>query len=105
VANIGLALTGVAAFSALAISVAMAQTPVPSSGAVLRPTPGVPARGTVQIRCWQYGRLVLEESLAQPLAEGGSQSIRLQGADGSAAAVTLLSTGSTTCLVKPSNVR
>ncbi len=104
-ANLGLVLTGVAAFSALALSVAVAQTPVPSSGAVLLQAPSGPARNMVQLRCWQEGRLVLEESLAQPLAEAGAQSIRLQGAQGSISAVTLLSVGTATCLAKPWNVR
>jgi hypothetical protein len=109
-AHIALAVTAIAALSALAISVAVAQTPVPmptpqAGGAVLLPAPSVQARSVAQIRCWQYGRLVIEEPLTQPLADGGPQSIRLQGSAGSASAVTLVTAGTTTCLVKPASVR
>ncbi|MEO7404401.1 MAG: hypothetical protein ABIU95_12095 [Burkholderiales bacterium] len=91
----------------VAIGFAMAQTrtPLPGVGATPTPTPSSTPRGAYQIRCWQYGRLVLEEQLAQLPPDIAGQTLKLQGAQGPASAYSLLNTGTTTCLVKPSNER
>lgn len=81
-----------------------ASTPVPRATAGVHPaSPAVPAvasgpRGGFQMRCWQYGRLVLDEPLGQLPAEAPGQTIRLQGMS---AQYALVHAGSTTCLVKP----
>jgi hypothetical protein len=100
-----LALVIIVGLAVLAIGVAMAQTPVPKSGATPVPTPSTQTRGAYHMRCWQYGRLVLEEQLAQAPADGTPQTLRLQGAQGAGSAYTLLNTGTTTCLIKPSSER
>ena len=96
-----LALAAALGLTAVAVSVVMAQTPAAKSSSPPLVSSSVRLLHAYQLRCWQYGRLVLEEWLSQPPAEGTPQSIRLQGSQGSVSVYTLIDTGSSTCLVKP----
>jgi len=100
-----LGLTVAVGLTALALGVVMAQTPLPKPGATPAPSSSVRLLHAYQLRCWQYGRLVLEEGLAQPPAESTPRTVRLQGSQGTASVYTLLDAGSATCLVKPANER
>lgn len=106
-----LAAIGLAAIATSAGGFAMtltAATPVPkAAGAatspspaaqVAVPAPGPSARGAYQMRCWQYGRLVMDEPLGQLPPEGDGHVVRLQGASGPYA---MFPMGAATCLVKP----
>jgi hypothetical protein len=87
--------------TALALGVVMAQTSAPRPGSTPAASSSVRLLHAYQLRCWQYGRLVLEEGLAHPPAEGTPHSIRLQGSPGASTVYSLFDTGSSTCLVKP----
>jgi uncharacterized SAM-binding protein YcdF (DUF218 family) len=102
--------TGIVAAAAFLISVVMAQTPVPrpsATAAAQMPGPGAQTRLWTghQLRCWQHGRLLLDETLAQLPPDGFAPSIRLPGPEGRGGAVTLFSAGTTTCMVKPASDR
>lgn len=53
------------------------------------------------MRCWQYGRLLFDETLAQLPPETEATTIKLQGADRAHATYHLLDTRTAVCLVKP----
>lgn len=95
----------IAGVTALAIGAVMAQTPLPKPQAATAPQPSPRALLSYQVRCWQHGRLLLEESLAQPPSEGLAQSIRLYGGPGSGGTYILFNSGTTTCFVKPASER
>lgn len=58
-------------------------------------------RGGYRLRCWQYGRLLFDEPLAQIPAEAPGMTFRLQGDETQASAYSLIDTRAATCLVKP----
>jgi hypothetical protein len=95
----------IAGATALAIGAVMAQTPVPKPNAATAPQPSPRALLGYQVRCWQHGRLLLEESLAQPPSDGLAQSIRLYGGPGSGGTYILFNSGTATCFVKPAGER
>lgn len=100
---VALAIVGIAVF---AIGAVRAQTPLPRPSA--SPPPAQQASRALlgyQVRCWQQGHLLLEETLAQPPAERTAQSIRMYGGPGAGGTYTLFSLGTTTCFVKPASDR
>ena len=97
------AIVGVAVF---AFGAVWAQTPVPKPGVSPQPAPHASRLLlSYQVRCWQQGHLLLEETLAQPPAERTAQSIRMYGGPGAGGTYTLFSLGTTTCFVKPASDR
>jgi hypothetical protein len=107
-ARCAVALAAAAGLATLALGVVMAQTPVPKPGTRLAPsaTTTAPAPNLVayQLRCWQHGRLLLEEALTELPTEPLSQSIRLRGlpsANGRGSPYLIFSLGAATCLAKP----
>ena len=69
----------------------------------IKPGPRAEARagaGLYQIRCWQEGRLVFEETLRSIDHAPGQYSTKLQGKDRSGAPVFIADTRNATCLVK-----
>ena len=65
------------------------------------PVPGTGSRAPYRLRCWQFGRLVVDEPLAALPADTPGTTIHLQGGDGSCSTYTLIDTRTSTCLVKP----
>lgn len=97
----GLAVLGVGFAEASAQRAVTGATPVPSPETTPPAGPGVRLLGTYHLRCWQDGRLLLDEPLTQAPPDGAAQSLRLQGSAAAGTAVTLLSSGTATCLVRP----
>jgi hypothetical protein len=102
------AATGVAAvaLATLVLGAVMAQTPLPKPGTRHTPSATTTAPNLVafQLRCWQHGRLLLEEVLTELPTESLSQSIRLRGlpsANGRGSPYLIFSLGASTCLAKP----
>ena len=57
------------------------------------------------MRCWQYGRLLFDETLAQLPAEKDAVTLKLQGADRAHSTYHLVDTRTAVCLVKPATDR
>lgn len=85
------------------VSQASAQ-PAPRSMPVAVPVAAAasPAVGRFTVRCWQYGKLLFEETLSQLPTENDAVTIRMQGADRANSPYQLLDTRTAMCLVKPS---
>lgn len=70
-----------------------------------RPVPSAPVQATraasVQIRCWQYGRLVFEENNVVLSQDGGPYATKLQGTDRNGQPIAIAETRNATCLIKP----
>ena len=60
-----------------------------------------PVVGRFTVRCWQYGKLLFEETLSQLPTENDAVTIRMQGADRASSPYQLLDTRTAMCLVKP----
>lgn len=86
---------------------ALGQTGVPTKTVAVAPSkPEPPAAATrYSMRCWQYGRLLFDEALAQLPPETDAVTIRLQGADRAQSTYHLVDTRTAVCLVKPSTDR
>lgn len=74
-------------------------TATPGLGAQAKARPGGSGQ---QLRCWQYGRLILEENAVSAPAESAAYALRLHATDSPRTPLLLLSTGSATCLIKGS---
>ena len=101
-------LAAAAGLTTVALGVVMAQTPVPKPGTRLAPSASAAAPApnlrSYQLRCWQQGRLLMEEALAELPTESIPQSIRLRGLqaeNGRVAPYLIFSLGTSTCLAKP----
>lgn len=92
------AIASLGLLAALTFGVVTAQ---PAEASTAAPALGARLVNNYQLRCWQQGQLVLEESLVQAPADAAATSIRLQGAQGAGTAVMLLNAGTSTCLLKP----
>lgn len=68
----------------------------PAAAATAKPRP---AAGQ-QLRCWQYGRLILEENGIAAPAESATYALRMHADDARRTPVLLVSSGSATCLIK-----
>jgi hypothetical protein len=67
--------------------------------------PAAPAAQTAkaaayQMRCWQYGKLLFEESLASLPAGGGQYSLKVSGTDRKGQPVYVAETKNATCLIR-----
>ncbi len=60
--------------------------------------PGGGASGGYELRCWQYGRLIMEENLLQLPPESSSDALRMN--DSAGRPVRVLETANATCLLK-----
>jgi len=58
--------------------------------------------GGYELRCWQYGRLILEEHFLQPPPESASDALRMN--DEAGKPVRVLETSNATCLLKAVSV-
>ena len=97
-------LAAAAGLATLALGVVMAQTPVPKPGSRLAPSVTAPLPVAYHLRCWQHGRLMLEEALTELPSEPMSHSIRLRGlpaSNGRGSPHLIFSLGTATCLAKP----
>jgi hypothetical protein len=96
-----LALSGVTV-GAPGAAPAPAATPAPAPAPVVRPgraEPPRPTSGLYQIRCWQHGRLLFEDSIRLP-ADASVYGIRLAGADRNGKPMYVAETDNATCLVR-----
>lgn len=70
-------------------------------------TPGVAAAAKArsapsgqQIRCWQYGRLILEENGIVAPSESAAYALRMHAEDSRRTPLWLVNSGTATCLIK-----
>jgi hypothetical protein len=76
--------------------------PSPAPAPVVRPgraEPPRPTSGLYQIRCWQHGRLLFEDSIRLP-ADASVYGIRLAGVDRNGKPMYVAETDNATCLVR-----
>jgi hypothetical protein len=94
------AVLSVLMMAALAVAADNPRNPLDAASASAAP----PAEKGFQVRCWQYGRLLFEESDLQlpPEVTGG---LKLRGTDRNRQPVYITDTGSSTCLIRSVQVR
>ena len=63
----------------------------------------VPIREGFRMRCWQHGRLLFEESIAEVPAAFAGQAMALPSGESASGTVYLLNTPTGLCLVKPTD--
>ncbi len=63
----------------------------------------VPIREGYRMRCWQHGRLLFEESIAEVPAAFAGQAMALPSGEAASGTVYLLNTPTGLCLVKPTD--
>lgn len=92
----------VAALAAIALPVGAFAAPADKDGglvkAAIQTKPAARAKSGYELRCWQYGRLILEEHFLQPPPESGSDALRMN--DEAGKPVRVLETSNATCLLK-----
>ena len=90
--------------SALALAIALACSGA-TAEVLVDPAASAPrdageARGTYQVRCWQKGRLILDESGVVLPGDIASGAVRLRGRDRQRRPVFVIETINATCFVK-----
>lgn len=82
------------------VAVAKLNEPLPGNVAAAATSAGKPGASHL-LRCWQYGRLILEEGVAELPAEAAANAIRLQVSEHARAPAYLVDTRTAICFIRP----
>lgn len=83
------------------VAVAKLNEPLPQARAAAAVPAGSKSGANNLLRCWQYGRLILEEGVAELPAEAAANAIRLQMSEHARAPAYLVDTRTAICFIRP----